>query len=73
MTAVGTDAYNTFNGIVNLVGDIWYGTTGWWVDMTLTGLDPAKTYTYATTANRAGGTGGDSGIYHSKFTIYTFG
>ena len=59
ITAVGTDAHNTFTLApvkANLVGVIQYGSSGYWVDMTFTGLDPAKTYTYATTANRDGST-----------------
>ena len=68
----GTDAYNTFNGKANMVGVIQYGSTaGWYVDVSFTGLNSAKTYTFATSANRAGGTGG-SPTYTtriSKFTI----
>ncbi len=53
-TNSGTDAYTTFHNIANMVGMVNYGnTTGWYVDMTFTGLDPAKTYTFATSANRA--------------------
>ena len=55
-TASGTDAYNTFHGITDMVGVINYSSTaGWWVDVTFTGLDPSKTYTFAVSANRAGG------------------
>ena len=53
-TASGTDAYTTFHGFADMPGVIQYGSTGWWVDVTFTGLDPAKTYTFATSANRAG-------------------
>ncbi|NIQ91111.1 MAG: hypothetical protein GWN93_19710, partial [Deltaproteobacteria bacterium] len=52
-TATGTDARNTFGGIADMCGTIYYGGDGWWVDLTLTGLDPARTYTFATTASRA--------------------
>ena len=61
----GTDAYNVFNGIVDLAGGIYYGTTGWWVDVTFTGLDPAKTYTFVTTANR------DRTDYTSRVSKFT--
>ncbi len=46
----GTDAYTTFNGIASTVGVIMGTTSGWWVDVEFTGLDPEKTYTFATTA-----------------------
>ena len=51
----GTDAYNLFNGKVNL-GD--YSTSynssasNWYYQVTFTGLDPNKTYEFVTTANR---------------------
>lgn len=51
--ALGTDAYTTFHGIVDSTGLIVYGSDStWYVDLTFTGLDPAKTYSFATTANR---------------------
>ena len=62
----GTDAYNTFNGIIDLAGGIWYGSSGWYVDVTFTGLDPASTYTFATTNNRNNNTYTDR---YTKFTI----
>lgn len=51
----GTDAYNVFNGKVNL-GD-WstsYNNSSldWYYQVTFTGLDPNKTYEFVTTANR---------------------
>jgi hypothetical protein len=61
----GTDAYTTFYNKANMAGVIRYGSSGYWVDMTLTGLDPAKTYTFATTANRAGST------YASRISRFT--
>jgi hypothetical protein len=62
----GTDAYNTFNGRANMAGVINYASSnGWYVDLTFTGLDPTKTYTFATTANRA-----DSG-YTSRVSQFT--
>ena len=53
--SAGTDAYNVFNGKVNL-GD-WStsynsSSTGWYYQVTFTGLDPSKTYEFVTTANR---------------------
>ena len=49
----GTDAYKTFHDIVDSAGLIIYGDNpSWYVDLTFTGLDHAKTYTFATTANR---------------------
>ena len=58
-TAMGTDAYNTFHGFANMAGVVNYSSTaGWYMDVTFTGLDPAKIYTFATSANRAGGSGG---------------
>jgi hypothetical protein len=51
----GTDAYNVFNGKLNL-GDwsVSYNSSssGWYYEVTLTGLDPAKSYEFVTTANR---------------------
>jgi len=61
----GTDANNTFGGIVDVKGVTYYGSTGWYVDLTLSGLDPAKTYTFATTANRNGST------YSARLTTFT--
>jgi hypothetical protein len=51
----GTDAYNVFNGKVNL-GD-WstsYNSSkaDWYYQVTFTGLDPNQTYEFVTTANR---------------------
>ncbi len=52
--APGTDAYEIFNGIVDFWPDlIYYGATGWWVEIEFSGLDPKSTYTFAGTANRA--------------------
>ncbi|MHC4740223.1 MAG: lamin tail domain-containing protein, partial [Planctomycetota bacterium] len=61
--AVGTDAYNTFSGITDMTGVIYYGSTGWWVDLMFTGLDPATEYTFATSAAR--------GNYSGRLTNYT--
>ncbi len=65
-TAAGTDAYTTFHNIADMTGVIYYGSTGWYVDLTFTGLDPAKTYTFATSSNRAGGT-----TYANRISRYT--
>ena len=66
-TASGTDAYESFNGKANMTGVVQYGSSGWYVDLTFTGLDPVKTYTFATSANR------DSSDYEderlTRFTI----
>ncbi|WP_162844817.1 tandem-95 repeat protein, partial [Pelolinea submarina] len=65
-TNEGTDAYNTFFDYVDMAGVIRYSTSGWYVDVTFTNLDTSKTYTFATSANRA------SSSYttrNSKFTI----
>ena len=40
------------------------------MDVTFTGLDPAKTYSFATSANRAGGTGGTP-PYTTQVSRYT--
>ncbi len=64
-TALGTDARTTFGGICDMTGTIHYGASGWWVDLTFTGLNPAKTYTFATSASRA------NSSYPSRNTLYT--
>lgn len=54
--SVGTDAYNVFNGKVNL-GDwstSYNSSTDWYYQVTFTGLDPSKSYEFVTTANRGG-------------------
>jgi len=48
----GTDAHTTFCGLMDIGGVVYYGSNPWWVDLTLTGLDPTKEYTFATTAVR---------------------
>jgi len=50
--AAGTDARTTFGGIVDMTGVTYYGNSGWWVDLELTGLDSSKEYTFATSATR---------------------
>jgi hypothetical protein len=53
---VGTDAYNYFNPTtsVSLAGLVYYGSTGWWVEIAFSGLDPTKTYEFVTSTNRNG-------------------
>lgn len=52
----GTDAADTFGGILELTGNMSYNDApGWYLDTTFSGLDPNKVYTYAGTANRNGG------------------
>ena len=53
-TDTGTDAYDTFHGKADMSGVVQYGDAGWYVDLTFTGLDPVRTYTFATSANRDG-------------------
>lgn len=64
-TAVGTPAYNIFGGIVNLLGVIYYGSAGWWVDAEFTGLDPNGAYEFVTSANR------NNGGYANRISKYT--
>ena len=63
----GTDARTIFDpaATVSLVGTVYYGSTGWWVDASFTGLNPAKQYTFVTTANRA------NTSYTDRLTRYT--
>jgi hypothetical protein len=65
-TATGTDARATFGGIADMTGVIYYGSsTGWYVDLSFSGLDPDKTYTFATSAARC------NADYTDRGTIYT--
>ena len=50
--APGTDAWNTFGGIADMHGSIVYGSRGWYVDITFTGLNPDARYEFAASANR---------------------
>jgi hypothetical protein len=61
--AVGTDAYTTFGGIADMTGVIYYGSAGWWVDITFTGLDAGTEYTFAASSARCS--------YDDRRTIYT--
>ena len=64
-TAAGTDADLTFQTLMDMGGVVYYGSTGWYVDLVFTGLDPSKTYTFATSANRNGST------YLDRITRFT--
>ena len=59
----GTDAFNTFGGLADMTGVIYYGSTGWHVDLTFTGLDASTEYTFATSAARCD--------YSDRYTRYT--
>ena len=49
-----------------MTGVVYYGpATGWYVDLTFTGLDPAAQYTFATSASRA------NPAYTDRYSIYT--
>jgi len=61
--AVGTDAYTTFGGIADMTGVIYYGSAGWWVDVTFTGLDAGTQYSFATSSARCS--------YDDRLIIYT--
>lgn len=61
----GTPAYDVFGGIVDFSSRlIYYGSSGWWTEITFTGLNPQKNYTFATTAIRAS-------IYADRLTQFT--
>jgi hypothetical protein len=70
-TQVGTDAYDVFNGFADMTGTIYYGGSGWWVDLELSGLDPAKTYTFVTSASRAKASTDGAPGYDDRNTLYT--
>ncbi len=64
--AAGTDAHALFDGIVDFSGPIvYYGEYGWYVDITISGLDPEKKYTFAGTVIR----GSDYPDRQSEFTL----
>jgi hypothetical protein len=67
-SAEGTDAFTTFGGVADMAGVIYYGSSaGWYVDLSFTGLDPTKLYSFATSACRAGTTTD----YDDRWTIFT--
>lgn len=65
MGAVGTDAYNIFNGMIDAKGYMWYNnTTTSRARLTFTGLNPAAVYSVALFGNRAG-------AYADRYTMFT--
>lgn len=65
MGAVGTDAYNIFNGKIDAKGYMWYNnTTTSRARLTFTGLNPAAAYSVALFGNRAGS-------YTDRYTMFT--
>lgn len=70
-TADGTDAHLTFGGIADMTGSIAFGTAGWHVDATFTGLDPARRYAFATSASRAKRTTDGEPGFTGYDTLYT--
>lgn len=64
---LGTDARDVFDPAttVSLMGTVYYGSEGWWVDVTFTGLDPTRKYEFVTTANR------NDTNYMARITRYT--
>ena len=72
MPSAGTDAYNIFNGIVNLGSSASYNAnSNWFYEVVFTGLDPTKSYEFVTTANRNSSSynGSGSGSRWTKFSI----
>ena len=50
----GTDAYDVFDGFVDFGPNlIYYGQSGWWVEIRFTGLNPSSTYSFVATAIRS--------------------
>lgn len=74
MPTTGTDAYNVFNGIVDLSGVASYGSglANWSYEITFTGLDTTKQYEFVTTANRGNSAYGESGTdpRWTQFSIF---
>ncbi|HOL88382.1 MAG TPA: lamin tail domain-containing protein [Anaerohalosphaeraceae bacterium] len=61
----GTPAYEIFGGIVDFSNRlIYYGSSGWWVEIEFTGLNPQKNYTFVTTAIRGY-------LYPERLTLFT--
>lgn len=61
----GTPAYDIFGGIVDFSNRlIYYGSSGWWVEIEFTGLNPQKNYTFVTTAIRGY-------LYPERLTLFT--
>ena len=50
----GTDAYEIFHGIIDFgPNNVYYGGSGWWVEIEFTDLDPTKMYALVGTAIRS--------------------
>ncbi|PKO13235.1 MAG: hypothetical protein CVU39_20265 [Chloroflexi bacterium HGW-Chloroflexi-10] len=66
--ASGTDAYATFHDIADMNGLLQYGSSSsdWNVDLEFSGLDPSKTYSFATSASRNG-----SSSYTNRVTRFS--
>jgi hypothetical protein len=61
----GTPAYEVFGGVVDFSNRlIYYGASGWWVEIAFTGLNPTKKYSFATTAIRGA-------TYLDRLTLFT--
>ncbi|MBN2512788.1 MAG: lamin tail domain-containing protein, partial [Sedimentisphaerales bacterium] len=61
----GTPAYEVFGGIVDYSYRlVYYGSTGWFVEIEFTGLDPSKKYSFVTTAIRGAN-------YPDRLTLFT--
>jgi hypothetical protein len=74
----GTPAYNAFNSVMSLHGEVQYGSSnGWSIDYTFSGLDPSKEYEFIggvnrfdpTTGNPANETTADYLTRLSRFTL----
>ncbi len=69
----GTNAHDTFDGIVNITGMASYnnGLLDWYYEANFNGLDPAKKYALVTTANRDNSSydGDGASSRWTKFTI----
>lgn len=61
----GTPAYEVFGGIVDYSYRlVYYGNTGWFVEIEFTGLNPSKKYSFVTTAIRGAN-------YPDRLTLFT--
>jgi hypothetical protein len=71
MPLVGTDANDTFDGIINLNNIASYDSGDWHYQITFSNLDPTKSYAFVTTANRddIAYEGNGSASRWTKFTI----
>lgn len=67
--AAGTDADKAFGGkIANTGSVIYYGPTGWTVDLVFTGLTPGQRYSFATTLDRGDSSPAPTGGYTDRWT-----